>query len=376
MGHLRAGISANERIIVVPEVVAFGGAERSVLALCRWLEDRSLPYRILMYCDHIGLAEHAGYALPVTELLPEQNPVAKVQALRRFFDERKPSAGSALMSGYQAALHASLAGVRAFHTLMHDTPSLFSDFGRAESFFSRLRRRLSDRVVQTGLQSGGTTIVTSEYLKAEVNRTFGCIAAIARMGGMRDDVAFRPRTVSGTLCLLSVSRLEANKRIDWILRALGELEHGGAPLSQRVDWRFDVVGEGAFSKGLRDICRQQGVESRVHFHGFVDDGELWALFERAHLFLMPARQGYGLPAVEALYRGIPVLLHRESGVSDILRDTPWCVVMEGGEANMRPAMERILTSLLSSRHIGQPLPPIPSEADWAGQVAKLCGWVP
>ena len=33
---------------------------------------------------------------------------------------------------------------------------------------------------------------------------------------------------------------------------------------------------------------------------------------------MPAVQGYGIPAIESLQRGIPVLLHRESGVSDIL----------------------------------------------------------
>ena len=42
--------------------------------------------------------------------------------------------------------------------------------------------------------------------------------------------------------MFSVCRIEANKRIDWILRSLAELEQAETPLSTRIDWRLDLAG--------------------------------------------------------------------------------------------------------------------------------------
>jgi glycosyltransferase involved in cell wall biosynthesis len=122
------------------------------------------------------------------------------------------------------------------------------------------------------------------------------------------------------------------------------------------------------------MARMLGLEDRVAFHDFIDDQHLEALYERADLFLMPARQGYGIPAAEALSRGIPVLVHRESGISDILLDTPWATVMEGGEETMTQTLDQAIQSVLSRNHLVAPLPALPTEDSWAEQVARICGW--
>lgn len=45
-----------------------------------------------------------------------------------------------------------------------------------------------------------------------------------------------------------------------------------------------------------------------HFLGHVDDTELWALYDRARALLFPSRyEGFGLPVLEAMARGCPVL---------------------------------------------------------------------
>jgi glycosyltransferase involved in cell wall biosynthesis len=174
--------------------------------------------------------------------------------------------------------------------------------------------------------------------------------------------------------MLSVCRIESNKRLDWILRGLAALESAAIPLSQKTDWRLDLAGKGPLLEALQQLATELGIADRVHFLGFVPDRELERLYEQAHLFLMPAVQGYGIPAVEALHRGIPVLLHRDSGVSDILLDTPWATVLTGGPEGIPSTLAAAIEGVLAGGHAEVPLPAIPTEDEWAEQVARLCGW--
>jgi len=363
----------DSRAIVLTEIEALGGAERSVLALYRWLLQHNLPHHFVTYVDRADLATHADHPITVVQLQPELRATKKVLALRNYFAARR-GGPAPLMSGFQPALHATLAGIRGFHCLMHDTPSLFSD-ANSRTAKQKVYRRLSDAIVSYGLRRGGRTIVTSEYLQAECKRVFGVKADIARMGGMSGAGAYHLRPARGTLRMLSVSRIEANKRIDWMLRALATMERDALPLSRRIDWRLDVAGRGAQMDAMRDLAESLGIAGRVRFLGYVSDAELERLYGEAHLFLMPAVQGYGIPAIEALTRGLPVLLHRESGVSDILLATPWATVIEGGEEGMLPGMRRGIDSVIAGAQMDAPLPALPTEDQWAERVARLCGWV-
>jgi glycosyltransferase involved in cell wall biosynthesis len=184
------------------------------------------------------------------------------------------------------------------------------------------------------------------------------------------------RPVAGEVRLLSVCRIEANKRIDWMLDALAALERGPEPLSARIPWRLDLAGKGALLQQMRARASELGLAERVTFHGFVPDAELAEMYAQAHLFLMPAVQGYGIPAIEALGRGIPVILHRDSGVSDILLNTPWAAVLTDGKAEMAPTLERMMTYLAANEQMSAPEPPdLPTEDGWAERVAKLCAYV-
>ena len=175
--------------------------------------------------------------------------------------------------------------------------------------------------------------------------------------------------------MLSVCRIEKSKRIDWMLRSLAALEQATPALSRRANWRLDLAGKGPQIAPLQELAISLGIADHVHFLGFVSDEEVEALYRRAHLFLMPAVQGYGLPALESLQRGLPVVLHRESGVSDILLDTPWATVLTGGPESLTPAIDQAIQGILLGAQIGVPLPDMPTEDGWAAEVARLCHWV-
>jgi glycosyltransferase involved in cell wall biosynthesis len=141
-----------------------------------------------------------------------------------------------------------------------------------------------------------------------------------------------------------------------------------------VDWRLELAGKGSLIPEMSRLAHSLGLGERVRLHGFVSDAELEQLYAQAHLFLMPAVQGYGIPAIEALRRNLPVLLHRESGVSDILLDTPWATVFEGDEAQLTPALLQAIGGVLAGSHADVPPPRIPTEEEWAEQVAAYCGY--
>jgi glycosyltransferase involved in cell wall biosynthesis len=363
------------RPILITEIEQFGGSERSVLALSRWLYQRNLPNHVVTYFDRCNFAQYATHPLQVVELKPAPGARKKIASLRTYFNQQSPNSPKPLASGYQPALHATLAGQRGFHTLMHDTPSLFGDQD-TRRLSTYLRIAVSNRIIGYGLRTGGNTIVTSEYLRSECRKDFNIDAKIARMGGLATSTsAPTTRPVNDQLRMFSVCRIEPNKRIDWIIRALAELERGDKPLSSIIDWRLDLAGKGSLIPTLRDMSQTLGIGDRIHFHGFLPDDDLERLFAQTHLFLMPAVQGYGIPAIESLHRGIPVLLHRESGVSDILLDTPWATVFTGGEDHMIPALRSAIENILKGKHHAIAQPHLPAEDEWAERVAKLCNWL-
>lgn len=374
--------------LFMSEIEAMGGAERSILALGRWLHRHGIPSYLLTYRDRVGMSAHAGFPLPTIVMLPADgldshlapqigsSLISKLAALRRHRRRLPARTVPPIVSGYQPALHFSLVGGGRFHCLMHDTASLFSD-PAGRGWMGEFRIRLSDRVIGHGLRrGGGATIVTSSFLQEQCLRDYGVRAHIARMGGLANPNAFRRRPLDGTLRMLSVCRIEANKRIDWMLHALAGLERAQSPLSERVDWTLTLAGKGSALEAMRQLAEELGLGQRVNFRGYVDDLALENLYAEAHLFLMPAVQGYGIPAIEALGRGIPVLLHRDSGVSDILLDTPWAAVLHGGEEEMAPCLQEKIDWLLTSGQItAAPPPALPTEDSWAERVATLCGYV-
>ncbi len=376
--------SSAARPILQTELDSFGGAERATLGLADWLHEQGLPAYFLTFEDKCGIAKFAKHPLPVVELKRGGgSSKEKVAALRKHLQARSSDAPKLLASGYQAALYAARAGEHGFHTLMHDTPSLFSD-AASRSWKDHLRLAVTNGTLRRGLATGGVTIVTSEYLQADCRKVFGVEAVIQRMGGMAlaggESKASHVWTEGEPLRLLSVCRIEANKRLDWLLEGLAALQSRtvsplSAPLGELADWHLDLVGKGTQIDVLTAMAKRLGIGDRVHFLGFVPDEELEELYARAHLFLMPALQGYGIPAVEALARGLPVLLHRESGVSDVLVDTPWATVLFGGREDTAAALAVSIDGVLRRLAFAAPPPVLPTEAEWAEGVATRCGWL-
>ena len=120
--------------------------------------------------------------------------------------------------------------------------------------------------------------------------------------------------------LLSVATLEPRKNIAHLIRCFVRLiESGGLSADIRLvlagtrGWHLDAVLPG---KSLPDA-----IKNRVVFTGFVPDADLAALYSGALAFVYPSLyEGFGLPPLEAMQCGLPVIISNVSSLPEVVGD--------------------------------------------------------
>lgn len=116
--------------------------------------------------------------------------------------------------------------------------------------------------------------------------------------------------------LLTVGTVQPRKNYQMLIRAF-------APIA--AAWPHNLViagGKGWLYQEMLDEVARQGLEGRVRFIGFVDDPDLPALYSGAALFLFPSLyEGFGLPLLEAMQCGVPVLTSDASSLPEVVGET-------------------------------------------------------
>lgn len=383
-----------ERIIFVPYIHAFGGVERLILALSRFLHEHGLPHTVVCFSETIGFSSYADWPMPVQELTTRRNPISEGMALNRYLraahaDGLPPP----LLFDLKGAFYAGMFPALPYHLHLTDPPSLLpsevSKFALSlrqnwpcDSKKSRpalvkmIRGEISHRLNRRGTLNALSVIAMTHSIADELFKLYSLEVDIVRPG-VTLPPSFSKRSLHprGKVRLLSVCRLEPNKRLDWVLKALAGLESSASPLSKKIDWILDVVGDGSQRKELQHLAVELGIAERVVFYGRILDPKVEEAYAGASLFLMPAVQGYGLPALEALSRGVAVVLHKESGVSEILKGNPWVEIIENGIDDLASSIDIMADRICNHELETSPIPEFPTEADWARNICIQCKWI-
>lgn len=135
--------------------------------------------------------------------------------------------------------------------------------------------------------------------------------------------------------LLYVGRLNAQKGIELLLRALAQMRRP-VPL--------DVVGDGADAESLRALAASLGIAERITWHGAVPQDHLVPFYRRAAALVVPSREeGLGLVAVEAQLCETPVVAFDSGGLRDIVEDRATGILVKDFEV---PALTTAIDDLL------------------------------
>lgn len=126
-----------------------------------------------------------------------------------------------------------------------------------------------------------------------------------------DTVAeFRARHGLPEQFLLHVGTLQPRKNIPLLLQALARLNRPDLPL-------YLVGGKGWIYEAIFAQVQELGLSDRVHFAGYVPDEDLPLWYNAAAALVCPSRyEGFGLPVVEALACGTPVLAAKTSSLPE------------------------------------------------------------
>jgi len=117
--------------------------------------------------------------------------------------------------------------------------------------------------------------------------------------------------------VFSISTLEPRKNFDGLIRAFAEARRqAGFPHHLVI-----AGGKGWLYESIFAEVQRQNAGDYVHFPGFVADADLPALYNLADLFVFPSHyEGFGIPVLEALACGAPVLCTDTSSLPEITGD--------------------------------------------------------
>ncbi len=118
--------------------------------------------------------------------------------------------------------------------------------------------------------------------------------------------------------LLYVGNAYPHKNLERLLKVFKKLRNNN------FDYQLVLVGKkDYFYQRLQDLAKDLGLldSGEVIFFGFAKDSELAGLYQNASLYVFPSFiEGFGLPPLEAMSYGLPVVTSKTSCLPEILGD--------------------------------------------------------
>ncbi len=121
---------------------------------------------------------------------------------------------------------------------------------------------------------------------------------------------------TGDKYLLHTGTLNPRKNLEFLIRVYSQI------VKSYPDYNLVIVGKkGWYYEGLFTLTRQLGLENKVIFAGYIADEDKSALYKGAQLFLFPSHyEGFGLPPLEAMSIGVPVISSNTSSLPEIVEN--------------------------------------------------------
>ena len=139
--------------------------------------------------------------------------------------------------------------------------------------------------------------------------------------------------------ILWLGVLEPRKNVRRLMEAFGLLKR-----REDLPHHLLLVGRrGWLADDIFEFAQRSPFREAIHFTGFVEDEELPTLYSAADLFVFPSLyEGFGLPALEAMACGTPVVAAAAASLPEVVGDAGLLVEPTDVE-QLADAMRRLLT---------------------------------
>src|SRR5690606_21196139 len=186
-----------------------------------------------------------------------------------------------------------------------------------------------ERHAARGVERAQRILVDSQFIADEVRAHYGVPADRVVVAPLGCAARFHPRMpeqLAGRMAalglqsgryLLCVGTLEPRKNLQLALRSYERL-----PAALRERYPLILAGmPGWRAEQLAEPLQRALASGQVRMLGYQDDNCMAELFAGARLLLFPSLyEGFGLPVLEAMASGIPVILSRSSALPEVAGD--------------------------------------------------------
>lgn len=190
----------------------------------------------------------------------------------------------------------------------------------------RDRLREVERRLPYALQHASRILVDSEFIANEVSRYYGVPGSRIKVAPLgyaarfypRDENQLRARLASCQLTMreyyLCLGTLEPRKNLDLAITA-----YLGLPESVRQRMPLLIVGGRGWRKEqLQRIPQKAQDQGQIRLLGYQDEDGVAELLAGAHALLFPSRyEGFGLPVLEAMASGTPVIASNAGAIPEV-----------------------------------------------------------
>jgi len=221
---------------------------------------------------------------------------------------------------------------------------------------SGLKRSLHFHLTRRVLRNSARIFAVSTFTKNEIQKLFGIqprrIEVIYNAIDARfltghasdaDRQMLDERYQIAYPFLLYAGRISPHKNLVRIIEAFAALKAELAKQDQFPDLKLIIIGD-ELSKhpDLRRTVVRAGVQNDVRFLGFVPIDVLRVFYDVAKVFVFPSLyEGFGLPPLEAMAHGTPVLTSNTSSIPEVVGNAAVLVNPENLFEMMR-ALQRVL----------------------------------
>ncbi len=181
-------------------------------------------------------------------------------------------------------------------------------------------RRLAMR---QGVKRAKMLLVDSEYVKEDIAKTYHVRRNKIVVAPLAGEAAYQRARVDlekygiNKPFLFYTGNAYPHKNLERLILAFGQLT-----TKYLLDYQLVIGGKkDDFHEGLEEEVKKSGLSERVIFTGFVSDAELAGLYKAATLYVLPSlSEGFGLPGLEAMSYGLPVVSSNATCLPEVFED--------------------------------------------------------
>jgi glycosyltransferase involved in cell wall biosynthesis len=220
-------------------------------------------------------------------------------------------------------------------------------------------RRWLDRGMPRTLRQAQRFIAVSHFVAQELTTHLGIPRERISVTHLGVDARFHPRSndeIAGVVTtrgltpghyVLSVATMEPRKNLLGLLRAFARL-----PVTLQREYPIVLAGAaGWHSAPLEALVERLTRRGCLRQLGYVDDRLLPVLYSGARAFALPSfYEGFGLPPLEAMASGVPVLTSDRTALPEVCADAAVLVNPDDLDA-IADGLERVMIERSLRRHL-------------------------